>query len=114
MCSWRTSKWGTDKHGLGYEHLRELNPVLCTARSPASANLPLAPRAGYDFLVQAMGGLMSVTGERDGTPGAGPQKVGAAVTDLLTGLYMTIAALSGLRGAIGPARAATSIALSWT
>ena len=53
-------------------------------------------QAGYDFLVQAMGGLMSVTGEPDGSPGAGPQKVGVALTDILTGLYTTIGALSGL------------------
>lgn len=88
---------GLDKYGLGYEHLRELNPglVYCSITGFGQSG-PLAPRAGYDFLVQAMGGLMSVTGERDGTPGAGPQKVGVAVTDLLTGLYMTIAALSGL------------------
>lgn len=88
---------GLAKYGLGYEDLKKTNPglVYCSITGFGQSG-PLAPRAGYDFLVQAMGGLMSVTGERDGTPGAGPQKVGVAVTDLLTGLYMTIAALSGL------------------
>jgi crotonobetainyl-CoA:carnitine CoA-transferase CaiB-like acyl-CoA transferase len=88
---------GLAKYGLGYEDLKKINPglVYCSITGFGQTG-PLAPRAGYDFLVQAMGGLMSVTGERDGTPGAGPQKVGVAVTDLLTGLYMTIAALSGL------------------
>ena len=88
---------GLAKYGLGYEDLRQLNPgiVYCSITGFGQSG-PLAPRAGYDFLVQAMGGLMSVTGERDGTPGAGPQKVGVAVTDLLTGLYTTIGALSGL------------------
>ena len=85
------------KYGLGYDELRDEFPALvyCSITGFGQSG-PLAPRAGYDFLVQAMGGLMSVTGERDGTPGAGPQKVGVAVTDLLTGLYTTIGALSGL------------------
>ena len=85
------------KYGLGYDDLRALNRgiVYCSITGFGQSG-PLAPRAGYDFLVQAMGGLMSVTGEREGTPGAGPQKVGVAVTDLLTGLYTTIGALSGL------------------
>ena len=88
---------GLAKYGLGYDDLRKVNPglVYCSITGFGQSG-PLAKRAGYDFLVQAMGGLMSVTGERDGTPGAGPQKVGVAVTDLLTGLYMTIAALGGL------------------
>ena len=88
---------GLAKYGLGYDDLRELNRglVYCSITGFGQSG-PLAPRAGYDFLVQAMGGLMSVTGEREGTPGAGPQKVGVAVTDLLTGLYTTIGALSGL------------------
>ncbi|HYZ61838.1 MAG TPA: CaiB/BaiF CoA-transferase family protein [Acetobacteraceae bacterium] len=57
---------------------------------------PYASRAGYDFLIQGMGGLMSVTGRRDGEPGAGPQKVGVALTDVLTGLYATTAILAAL------------------
>jgi crotonobetainyl-CoA:carnitine CoA-transferase CaiB-like acyl-CoA transferase len=57
---------------------------------------PYAPRAGYDFLIQGMGGLMSVTGAPDGEPGAGPQKVGVALTDVMTGLYATIAVQAAL------------------
>ena len=58
---------------------------------------PYADRAGYDYAVQGLGGLMSVTGERDGLPGAGPQKVGVAVADLFTGMYATVAVLAALR-----------------
>lgn len=58
---------------------------------------PYAERAGYDYAVQGLGGLMSVTGERDGLPGAGPQKVGVAVADLFTGMYATVAILAALR-----------------
>ncbi|ACB34844.1 L-carnitine dehydratase/bile acid-inducible protein F [Leptothrix cholodnii SP-6] len=57
---------------------------------------PYAPRAGYDFLIQGMGGLMSVTGRADGEQGAGPQKVGVALTDVMTGLYATIGVLAAL------------------
>jgi crotonobetainyl-CoA:carnitine CoA-transferase CaiB-like acyl-CoA transferase len=57
---------------------------------------PYAARAGYDFLIQGMGGLMSVTGTADGEPGAGPQKVGVALTDILTGLYAGNAILAAL------------------
>ena len=58
---------------------------------------PYADRAGYDYAVQGLGGLMSITGERDGLPGAGPQKVGVAVADLFTGMYATVAILAALR-----------------
>ena len=58
---------------------------------------PYCERAGYDYAVQGLGGLMSVTGERDDLPGGGPQKVGVAVADLFTGLYSTIAILAALR-----------------
>jgi crotonobetainyl-CoA:carnitine CoA-transferase CaiB-like acyl-CoA transferase len=57
---------------------------------------PYAARAGYDFLIQGMGGLMSVTGRADDEEGAGPQKVGVALTDILTGLYATNAILAAL------------------
>ena len=60
---------------------------------------PYKERAGYDFAIQAMGGLMSVTGERDDLPGGGPQKVGVAVADLFTGLYATVAIQAALRHA---------------
>jgi crotonobetainyl-CoA:carnitine CoA-transferase CaiB-like acyl-CoA transferase len=58
---------------------------------------PYRDRAGYDYVVQGLGGLMSVTGERDDCPGGGPQKVGVAVADLFTGLYATVAILAALR-----------------
>ncbi len=58
---------------------------------------PYRDRAGYDYAVQGMGGLMSVTGERDDMPGGGPQKVGVAVADLFTGMYATVAILAALR-----------------
>ena len=58
---------------------------------------PYRERAGYDYAVQGMGGLMSVTGERDDLPGGGPQKVGVAVADLFTGMYATVAILAALR-----------------
>jgi crotonobetainyl-CoA:carnitine CoA-transferase CaiB-like acyl-CoA transferase len=60
---------------------------------------PYKDRAGYDYAVQGMGGLMSVTGERDDLPGGGPQKVGVAVADLFTGLYATVAIQAALRHA---------------
>ena len=60
---------------------------------------PYAQRAGYDAAIQAIGGLMSVTGEPDGAPGAGPQKVGVAATDLMTGMYAATAILAALRHA---------------
>ncbi|HXA47908.1 MAG TPA: CaiB/BaiF CoA-transferase family protein, partial [Burkholderiaceae bacterium] len=57
---------------------------------------PYAPRAGYDFIVQGMGGFMSITGERDALPGGGPQKAGVAIADLMTGMYSTIAVMAAL------------------
>ena len=87
----------TRKLGIDYETLSELNPrlVYCSitgfGQTGPYRNLP-----GYDFLVQAMGGLMSVTGERDGEPGGGPQKVGVALSDILTGLYASNGILAAL------------------
>jgi crotonobetainyl-CoA:carnitine CoA-transferase CaiB-like acyl-CoA transferase len=85
------------RHGLDYENLRALNPglVYCSITG-FGQNGPYAHRAGYDFAIQALGGLMSVTGERDDLPGGGPQKVGVAVADLMAGLYATIAILAAL------------------
>jgi crotonobetainyl-CoA:carnitine CoA-transferase CaiB-like acyl-CoA transferase len=82
---------GAAKYGLDYTTLAELNPglVYCSITGFGQDG-PLANRPGYDFLVQAMGGLMSVTGAADGEPGAGPQKVGVALTDIMTGLYAVI------------------------
>lgn len=82
---------GAAKFGIDYATLSARNPklVYCSITG-FGQNGPYKDRPGYDFLVQAMGGLMSVTGAPDGAPGAGPQKVGVALTDIMTGLYATI------------------------
>ena len=88
---------GLAKYGLDWDSLREINPrlVYCSITGFGQDG-PYAGRAGYDFIVQGMGGLMSVTGERDDAPGGGPQKVGVAVADLFTGMYATVAVLAAL------------------
>lgn len=88
---------GLAKYGLSYEHLRKLNPglIYCSITGFGQDG-PYKDRAGYDFMIQAMGGLMSVTGLPDGTPGAGPVKAGVAITDLFTGMYATVAMLAAL------------------
>jgi len=85
------------RFGLDYDSLASLNPglVYCSITGFGQTG-PLKDRPGYDFLVQAMGGLMSVTGQPDGAEGAGPQKVGVALTDIMTGLYATIGVLAAL------------------
>jgi crotonobetainyl-CoA:carnitine CoA-transferase CaiB-like acyl-CoA transferase len=87
------------RYGLDYDSLKTLNPrlVYCSITG-FGQNGPYHDRAGYDFAIQAMGGLMSVTGERDDA-GGGPQKVGVAVADLFTGMYATVAILAALRHA---------------
>jgi crotonobetainyl-CoA:carnitine CoA-transferase CaiB-like acyl-CoA transferase len=88
---------GTAKYGLDYASLSAENPALvyCSITGFGQTG-PCKDRPGYDFLVQAMGGLMSVTGQPDGAEGAGPQKVGVALTDIMTGLYATIGVLAAL------------------
>ncbi|HMM55413.1 MAG TPA: CaiB/BaiF CoA-transferase family protein [Candidatus Desulfobacillus sp.] len=88
---------GLAKYGLDWHSLRAINPrlVYCSITGFGQDG-PHAARAGYDFIIQGMGGLMSVTGERDGAPGGGPQKVGVAVADLFTGLYAAVAILAAL------------------
>ena len=85
------------RYGLDYASLKAIKPdlVYCSVTGFGQDG-PYAHRAGYDFLIQGMGGLMSVTGERDDLPGGGPQKVGVALTDLMTGMYSTIAILAAL------------------
>ncbi|MCB4796673.1 CoA transferase [Pseudomonas sp. NP21570] len=85
------------KYGLDYDSLSTLNPrlVYCSITGFGQTG-PRAEEPGYDFIVQGMGGLMSITGEKDGVPGAGPQKVGVAVADVMTGLYSTIAIQAAL------------------
>ncbi len=88
---------GLQKYGLDYESLSKINPglIYCSITGFGQTG-PYAKRPGYDALIQAMGGLMSITGEPDDTPGGGPQKVGVAVVDVLTGLYATSAILAAL------------------
>ena len=91
---------GLEKYGLDFASLHALNPklVYCSITGYGQDG-PYAQRAGYDAAIQAIGGLMSVTGEPDGMPGAGPQKVGVAATDLMTGMYAATAILAALRHA---------------
>ena len=85
------------KYGLDYASLSALNPklVYCSVTGFGQTG-PWAHRPGYDFIIQGIGGLMSVTGEADDRPGGGPQKVGVAVADLFTGMYATQAILAAL------------------
>ncbi|WP_344285831.1 CaiB/BaiF CoA transferase family protein, partial [Actinomadura napierensis] len=85
------------KYGLDYESLSAINPklVYCSITGFGQTG-PRAEEPGYDFIIQGMGGLMSVTGERDDLPGGGPQKVGDAFSDLARGLYSTIAIQAAL------------------
>ncbi len=87
---------GLKKYGLDYESLKAVNPrlIYCSITGFGQTG-PYAPRAGYDFIVQGMSGLMSITGAADGEP----QKVGVAVTDLFTALYAVIAIQAALRHA---------------
>lgn len=87
------------RYGLDYDSLKALNPklVYCSVTGFGQTG-PYADRAGYDYAVQGIGGLMSVTGERDDL-GGGPQKVGVAVADLFTGMYATVGILAALRHA---------------
>ena len=85
------------KYGLDYAALSEVKPDLIYASITGFGQTgPDAGRGGYDFLIQAMGGLMSVTGRPQGTPGAGPLKAGIPVADLSTGLYTAISVLAAL------------------
>jgi crotonobetainyl-CoA:carnitine CoA-transferase CaiB-like acyl-CoA transferase len=88
---------GLKAYGLDYASLAALNPrlVYCSITGFGQDG-PYAARAGYDFLIQGMGGLMSITGRAEDEEGAGPQKVGVALTDILTGLYATIAIQAAL------------------
>jgi crotonobetainyl-CoA:carnitine CoA-transferase CaiB-like acyl-CoA transferase len=85
------------KYGLDYESLAAENPALIyCSLTGFGHDGPKKDKAGYDYLIQGMGGLMSVTGQPDGSPGAEPMKVGVAVSDLVTGLYATIAIQAAL------------------
>jgi crotonobetainyl-CoA:carnitine CoA-transferase CaiB-like acyl-CoA transferase len=88
---------GLAKYGLAYDDLKDSHPhlIYCSITGFGQTG-PYKDRAGYDFIIQGMGGLMSITGEPDSVPGGGPVKVGVAVSDLFTGMYVTVAALAAL------------------
>ena len=91
-------KAGTLKRfGLDYESLKAINPrlIYCSITGFGQTG-PKRDAPAYDFMIQAMGGLMSVTGEADGKPGGGPQKVGVPITDLMTGMYAAVSVLAAL------------------
>jgi crotonobetainyl-CoA:carnitine CoA-transferase CaiB-like acyl-CoA transferase len=85
------------RYGLDYDTIRKINPgiIYCSVTGFGQTG-PYAPRAGYDAILQAMGGLMSVTGHMDGEPGEGPMKVGPSIVDYMTGMNTSIAILSAL------------------
>ncbi len=89
---------GLRKYGLDYDSLHAVNPrlIYCSITGFGQTG-PLKSRAGYDFMIQGMGGIMSVTGQPDGAPGAEPMKTGTAIADLFTGLYSVIGILAALQ-----------------
>lgn len=89
---------GLKQYGLDYDSMKKDFPrlIYCSITGFGQDG-PFAPRPGYDFMIQGMGGLMSITGERDELPGGGPQKAGVAVTDIITGMYATVGILAALQ-----------------
>ena len=85
------------RYGLGYEDLAKINPrlIYCSVTGFGQTG-PYRERPGYDFMIQGMGGMMSVTGEPDGAPGGGPQRAGVPVADIITGMYASIAICAAL------------------
>ena len=85
------------RYGLGYEDLKTLNPklVYCSVTGFGQTG-PYRERPGYDFMIQGMGGMMSVTGEPDSQPGGGPQRAGVPIADIITGMYASIAICAAL------------------
>ncbi len=85
------------RYGLGYDDLKGANPglIYCSVTGFGQTG-PYRDRPGYDFMIQGMGGLMSVTGERDDLPGGGPQRVGVPIVDIMTGMYASIAVCAAL------------------
>ncbi len=85
------------RYKLGYEDLKAINPriIYCSITGFGQTG-PYAPKPGYDFMIQGMGGFMSVTGERDNKPGGGPQRAGVPVVDIMTGMYSTIAVTAAI------------------
>jgi crotonobetainyl-CoA:carnitine CoA-transferase CaiB-like acyl-CoA transferase len=85
------------RYGLGYEDLQKINPrlIYCSVTGFGHTG-PYKERPGYDFMIQGMGGMMSVTGEPDGVPGGGPQRAGVPIADIITGMYASIAICAAL------------------
>ena len=85
------------RYGLGYDELKKLNAglIYCSVTGFGHTG-PYRDRPGYDFMIQGMGGLMSITGERDDLPGGGPQRVGVPIVDIMTGMYASIAVCAAL------------------
>ena len=86
-----------DRYGLGWSDLKKINPrlIYCSVTGFGQTG-PYRERPGYDFMIQGMGGFMSITGEKDGEPGAGPQKAGIPIIDIMTGMYASIAVCAAL------------------
>jgi crotonobetainyl-CoA:carnitine CoA-transferase CaiB-like acyl-CoA transferase len=97
------------RYGLGYDDLKGVNPrlVYCSVTGFGQTG-PYRERPGYDFMIQGMGGMMSVTGEPDNAPGGGAQRAGVPIADIITGMYASIAICAALahRDAQGPGRGA--------
>jgi crotonobetainyl-CoA:carnitine CoA-transferase CaiB-like acyl-CoA transferase len=85
------------RYGLGYDDLKTLNPrlIYCSVTGFGQTG-PYKERPGYDFMIQGMGGMMSVTGEPDDKPGGGPQRAGVPIADIITGMYASIAICAAL------------------
>jgi crotonobetainyl-CoA:carnitine CoA-transferase CaiB-like acyl-CoA transferase len=85
------------RYGLGYEDLSTINPrlIYCSVTGFGQSG-PYREHPGYDFMIQGMGGMMSVTGEPDGMPGGGPQRAGVPIADIITGMYASIAVCAAL------------------
>jgi crotonobetainyl-CoA:carnitine CoA-transferase CaiB-like acyl-CoA transferase len=85
------------RYGLGYEDLKQVNPrlIYCSVTGFGQTG-PYRERPGYDFMIQGMGGMMSVTGEPDEAPGGGPQRAGVPIADIITGMYASIAICAAL------------------
>ena len=88
---------GLKQYGLDYESLKAINPrlIYCSVTGFGQTG-PYAERAGYDLMIQAMSGLMSITGHADGEPGGGPMRMGVALIDILTGIYASSAILAAI------------------
>ena len=91
------------RYGLGYDDLKSVNPrlVYCSVTGFGQTG-PYRERPGYDFMIQGMGGMMSVTGEPDGAPGGGPQRAGVPIADIITEMYASIAICAALASRAQP------------